>query len=221
MQVHRRRLASPARSLARYDVRHGDGHTATGRSDRVDHRAMSQPVRRVVTGHDSRGRAVFVSDSLVEPVVTALSPSTAFHQVWGGDGPPTFPDDGTQPVVTTYFPPVGGFRFGLFTLPPANEPRPGPEVDIADALAELGAALPGLFDYNEALNPGMHTTPTIDFEVVLAGEVVLELDDGATVQLRLGDTVVQNGTRHRWSNPGDVPATLAVFICGAHHRGIG
>jgi hypothetical protein len=182
---------------------------------------MSQPVRRVVTGHDSRGRAVFVSDSLVEPVVTALSPSTAFHQVWGGDGPPTFPDDGTQPVVTTYFPPVGGFRFGLFTLPPANEPRPGPEVDIADALAELGAALPGLFDYNEALNPGMHTTPTIDFEVVLAGEVVLELDDGATVQLRLGDTVVQNGTRHRWSNPGDVPATLAVFICGAHHRGIG
>ena len=181
---------------------------------------MSQPVRRVVTGHDAEGKAVFVSDSLVEPVVTALSPATAFHQIWGGDGPPSFPDDGTRPPTTTYFPPVGGFRFGLFTLPPAEEPRPGPEVDVAGALAELSAALPGLFDYNEATDPGMHTTPTIDFEVVLTGEVVLELDDGATVRLRPGDTVVQNGTRHRWSNPGDVPATLAVFICGAHHAGI-
>jgi hypothetical protein len=49
---------------------------------------------------------------------------------------------------------------------------------------------------------------------------VLELDDGASVHLHPGDTVVQNGTRHRWSNPGDEPATLAVFICGAHHDGV-
>ncbi len=133
---------------------------------------MSQPVRRVVTGHDTEGKAVFVSDSLVEPVVTALSPATAFHQLWGGDAAPTFPDDGTRPAVATYFPPVGGFRFGLFTLPPANEPPPGPEVDFAGALADLDAALPGLFKYIEAAEPGMHTTPSIDFEVVLSGEVV-------------------------------------------------
>jgi mannose-6-phosphate isomerase-like protein (cupin superfamily) len=50
---------------------------------------------------------------------------------------------------------------------------------------------------------------------------VLELDDGATVHLRPGDTVVQNGTRHRWSNPGTEPAVLAVFICGAHHDRVG
>jgi quercetin dioxygenase-like cupin family protein len=97
---------------------------------------------------------------------------------------------------------------------------PGPAVDVAGAFAELSAALPGLFDYNEAAVRGMHTTPTVDFEVVLSGQVVLELDDGATVNLRPGDTVVQNGTRHRWSNPGDAPATLAVFICGANHAGI-
>jgi quercetin dioxygenase-like cupin family protein len=63
----------------------------------------------------------------------------------------------------------------------------------------------------------MHTTPTIDFEVVLSGEVVLELDDGAEVTLRPGDTVVQNGTRHRWRNSGAEPAVLAVFIAGARH----
>ena len=50
-------------------------------------------------------------------------------------------------------------------------------------------------------DPGMHTTDTIDFEVVLEGTITLELDDGAEVTLRPGDTVVQNGTRHRWKNP--------------------
>lgn len=180
---------------------------------------MPQPIRRVVTGHDASGAAVFVSDTLVEPVTTALSPSTAFHQIWNGDGAPTFPDDGARPEPTTYFPPVGGFRFGFFTLPPAGE-RPAPGVDVPAALAQLHADLPGLFVYNEVEEPGMHTTPTIDFEVVISGEVVLELDGGATVHLRPGDTVVQNGTRHRWSNPGAEPAMLAVFICGAHHIGI-
>ena len=178
-------------------------------------------VRRVVTGHDADGKAVFVSDGPVEPVMTALSASSAFHQLWNGDRAPHFPDDGARPAPTTYFPPVGGFRFGMFTLPPADEPPPGPDVDIAAAVAQLREGLPGLLDHMEPDAPGMHTTATIDFEVVLSGEVVLELDDGATVHLHPGDTVVQNGTRHRWSNPGSVPATLAVFICGAHHDAVG
>jgi mannose-6-phosphate isomerase-like protein (cupin superfamily) len=181
---------------------------------------MSQAVRRVVTGHDEDGKAVFVSDELVEPVTTPLSGST-FHVLWGGDSIPSFPDDGSRPTGPSYFPPVGGFRFHLFTLPPRDEPGPGPDVDIAAALADLGAALPGLLDHNEPDEPGMHTTATIDFEVVLSGEVVLELDDGATVRLRPGDTVVQNGTRHRWSNPGSEPSMIAVFMCGAHHARVG
>jgi mannose-6-phosphate isomerase-like protein (cupin superfamily) len=181
---------------------------------------MSGEVRRVVTGHDAAGKAVFVSDATVEPVMTGLSASSAFHQIWGGDSAPRFPDDGARPALTTYFPPVGGYRFGFFTLPPDGEPRPGPEVDIAAAIATLNAELPGMLDHMEPSAPGMHTTATIDFEVVLSGEVVLELDDGATVHLRVGDTVVQNGTRHRWSNPGAVPATLAVFICGAEHESV-
>ena len=182
---------------------------------------MPQPVRRVVTGHDASGKAVFASDEMVDPVTSDLSPSIAFHQLWGGDVVPQFPDDGSRPASAMFFPPVGGFRFLMFSVPPQSEPRPGPEVDIAAELAKLREALPGLYDYNEPDTPGMHTTPTIDFEVVLAGEVVLELDDGATVLLKPGDTVVQNGTRHRWSNPGDVPAVLAVFIAGAHHDRIG
>ncbi|MDZ4265161.1 MAG: cupin domain-containing protein, partial [Mycobacterium sp.] len=55
---------------------------------------------------------------------------------------------------------------------------------------------------------------------VLEGTVILELDDGAEVTLNPGDTVVQNGTRHRWRNPGDTPARLALFVCGAHHANV-
>ena len=172
-------------------------------------------VRRVVTGHDDAGKAVFVSDEEVSPVTTQLIPGAEFHQLWGADETPTFPDAGKQPQVSTYFPTVGGFRFGIFTLGPAGG-APPPDLDVAAAVADLQAKLPGLMDHMEPDDPGMHTTDTVDFEVVLSGEVVLELDDGAERVLRQGDTVVQNGTRHRWTNRGAEPAVIAVFIVGAH-----
>jgi hypothetical protein len=178
-------------------------------------------VRRVVTGHDADGKAVFASDEQVAPVVPDLLPGNEFHRLWGGDATPHFPDDGAPPDAPAYFPPVGGFRFGLFTIPP-DEGRGVPEgIDVEAALADLEAKLPGLASHMEPADPGMHTTATIDFEVVLSGSVTLELDDGAKVRLEVGDTVVQNGTRHRWSNAGDEPAVLAVFICGAEHDRVG
>ena len=174
-------------------------------------------VRRVVTGHDADGKAVFVSDERVAPVTTALSPGSEFHQLWGGDEAPRFPDDGSLPPYRTYFPPVGGFRFGMFTIPPAGGEPPQLD-DVQAALAEIDQKLPGMMSYMEPADPGMHTTDTIDFEVVLSGSCILELDDGAEVELHVGDTVVQNGTRHRWKNPGTEPCHLAVFLVGAHHE---
>jgi mannose-6-phosphate isomerase-like protein (cupin superfamily) len=178
-------------------------------------------VRRVVTGHDADGRAVFVSDGPVAPVTTAISPGSEFHLLWGADEAPHFPDDGQRPPYEMYFPPVGGFRFGHFTLPPAGGPGIPADLDIAAALAEMNEKLPGMTDHMEPDAPGMHTTATIDFEVVLSGQVTLELDDGAKVTLGPGDTVVQNGTRHRWSNPGSEPVVIAVFLIGAHHDRVG
>jgi quercetin dioxygenase-like cupin family protein len=93
-------------------------------------------------------------------------------------------------------------------------------MNAAAGMADFEAEAPGLLRYMDLSDPGMHTTDTIDFEVVLEGTVVLELDDGAKVTLHAGDTVVQNGTRHRWSNPGDTTARLAVFMCGASHANV-
>lgn len=171
-------------------------------------------VRRVVTGQVDGGKSVFVSDEEVEPVTIALLPGAAFHRLWGSDTQPALPTDGTPPEQHAYFPPPGGFRWGFFTLPPATDQVLG-EIDIAAALAEFDEKLPGMAGHMEPDNPGMHTTDTVDFEVVLSGEVVLELDDGAEVTLKPGDTVVQNGTRHAWHNRGDVPVVLAVGIIGA------
>lgn len=178
-------------------------------------------VRRVVTGHDTSGKAVFASDERVEPIKPSLLPEMDFYRLWGGDETAHFPDDGSAPSAPLYFPPVGGFRFGIFTIPPDGGQGAPADLDIGAALTELEEVLPGLAGHMEPDDPGMHTTATIDFEVVLAGQPNLELDDGAITALGVGDTVVQNGTRHRWSNPGTEPAVLAVFICGAHHDTVG
>jgi mannose-6-phosphate isomerase-like protein (cupin superfamily) len=168
----------------------------------------------VVTGHDSDGKSVFVSDEEVEPVTTALMPGTEFHRLWGGDEAPTYPSDGSVPKFHTYFPAVDGYRFGFFTLPPSGT-QPRGDIDIGAELTSLNERMPGLLDHMEPADPGMHTTDTVDFEVVLSGEVTLELDDGEERTMHPGDTVVQNGTRHRWGNPGTTLARLAVFIVGA------
>jgi mannose-6-phosphate isomerase-like protein (cupin superfamily) len=178
-------------------------------------------VRRVVTGHSPEGKAIFASDQEVDPVTVSLLPGFEFHRLWGGDEPCSFPDAGTQPSHTQYFPPVGGFRFGLFTVPPASSSAAAGDIDVEAGLAELEAALPGLAGHMEPDAPGMHTTATIDYEYVVWGRVVLELDDGASVELGPGDTVVQNGTRHAWRNPFDEPCTLVVVLVGARHDKVG
>ncbi len=173
--------------------------------------------RRVVTGHDSAGQAVFVDDELVAPVTLALLPGSEFHQIWGADSTRSFPDDGAKPDAVRYFPPVGGFRFGFFTIPPDGGAGAPADLDIEAALAEFEEKLPGMAEHLEPAEPGMHTTATIDYGVVVSGQATLELDDGAKVALNAGDTYIQNGTRHRWSNTGDVPAVLAVSLIGANH----
>lgn len=171
-------------------------------------------MRRVVTGVDADGKSVFVSDEQVAPVTSPVSPGLAFQRMWGQDDIPVAPQDGTPPPAHDYFPPAGGYRVGTFTLPPDGTPPPE-GLDVGAALAEVEAQLPGLMAHMEPDNPGMHTTVTIDFEYVISGRVVLELDDGATVELGPGDTVVQNGTRHAWRNPFAEPATLLVVLVGA------
>jgi mannose-6-phosphate isomerase-like protein (cupin superfamily) len=175
-------------------------------------------VRRVVTGHNADGKAVFASDELVPALTMKLLEGWEFHRLWGGDEAPAFPDGGSEPAQATYFPAVGGYRFGLFTVPPETTVPFAEPDDMDSAMAEVEQNMPGMLSYMEPDAPGMHTTDTIDFEYVISGSVTLELDDGAEVLLSAGDTVVQNGTRHAWRNTGTEPCRLVVILIGAHRR---
>jgi quercetin dioxygenase-like cupin family protein len=64
----------------------------------------------------------------------------------------------------------------------------------------------------------MHTTDTVDFDVIVSGEVYLELDDGAKVLLRAGDCVIQNRTRHAWHNRSPEKCVISVAIVGAERK---
>ena len=175
-------------------------------------------IRRVVTGHTPDGKATVASDTEVDGFTfTQLEPGNEFHRLWGADEVLNFPDDGSPPPFTNYFPPVGGFRFGLFTVPPQSDVGQD-QIDVNVLVKDFEEKMPGAFQYMEPDSPGMHTTDTIDFEYVISGEVWLELDDGEEVHLRPGDTVVQNGTRHAWRNKGSEPCRMVVCSIGAHRR---
>ncbi len=177
-------------------------------------------IRRVVTGHDESGKAIFASDELVEPTTIDLLPGADFFRLWGADTTLSFPGNGSAPSAMQYFPPVAGFRFGLFSVPP-DASVGYDDLDIESALAKMESALPGLAAHMEPETPGMHTTATVDYEFVVSGRIVLELDDGATRELSAGDTVIQNGTRHAWRNPFDETCLMVVVLVGANHSGLG
>lgn len=171
-------------------------------------------MRRVVTGNDAHGASVFVSDEEVEPLTVALMPGASVVKVWGADAPVVFPTDGSPPAAVQYMPPAHGFRFDVVTLGPKGT-TPPPDLDLAAAQAEMEAKLPGLAALMEPDHPGTHTTDSVDFDVIIAGEVWLEVDGGERVLLRTGECVVLNGTRHSWHNESDHPCTMISAVIGA------
>ena len=144
-----------------------------------------------------------VSDTEVAafPIGDAGSAATL---VWGRDDPAHFPDDGAEPRMAASFPPVGGCALAIMELAPTGD-------DFHEFVRD------GLSDWAEADSPGMHRTATLDYDIVLAGTIGLELDNGVEVVLGLGDIVVQNGTRHRWHNRGETVAKLMSITIGARN----
>jgi mannose-6-phosphate isomerase-like protein (cupin superfamily) len=173
--------------------------------------------RRVVTAKNSAGKSVVVSDG-VSPREMALKHTPGFvaAPIWTVASVPTLPHDGKDPMASngTLLQPAGGSTFIVVTFPPdAVMMSPDFRPDLAGP--EHLVAAPGIAETFEMENPGMHTTPTVDYGIVLSGNVTLELDDGATVNLSAGDTFVQHGARHAWRNPNSEPTTVAFVMVGA------
>jgi hypothetical protein len=188
-------------------------------SDLTQDHGVPLVVRRIVTGHDPAGASMVALD-------TAPPRSDAFHHipgmmsrlVWATDGAPALPFSGADPTpgVASIVPPPGGSRFLIVTFPP-DSVFASPEFNPAAAHEENLRISPGLAERFEA--DGMHATPTVDYGIVLDGEIWLELDDGRSALLRRHDVVVQHGARHAWRNKSGAPATLAFVLLGASHGG--
>jgi quercetin dioxygenase-like cupin family protein len=143
--------------------------------------------RRVVTGHDETGRSIVLADGPA-PART-IATGVTFHEVWSTA-------DAPAPIT-------------------AAEP-----VEVADGPLMVQPGERGTIVHLIDMPPGssapMHRTETIDYGIVLDGEIDLELDDGTETHLGAGDIVVQRGTAHAWYNRSDrVTRMLFVLVDGA------
>ncbi|HVW53862.1 MAG TPA: cupin domain-containing protein [Trinickia sp.] len=185
---------------------------------------MSFPaIRRVVTGHDANGRAVVASDGpLPTAVEIAAIPGTVFHEVWSTSETPAAvnnaPDPTTGPLMLP--PPKQGTRVRFVDIPP----------DTAEFLAhgatKMHAAFSEVGDADastvkaDSPHPLMRRTESIDYGVVIEGDMTLILDD-AEVALAPGSVVVQRGTNHAWANRSGRPCRmLFVLIDGTYDPAI-
>jgi len=174
-------------------------------------------VRRVVTGTDQDGRAIVLTDGVAPRHHDfATIPGMSETLVWStaaGCAVEAAPEDPT-PGATSMVAAPGETMLKVVVFPP-DAVFADPSFDPAAADAEQARAQPGLAERFERDAPGMHATDTVDYALVLDGAITLEVDDGETVVLERGDVAIQNGTRHAWRNPTDVPATVAFFVVGA------
>jgi hypothetical protein len=173
-------------------------------------------VRRVVTGTDETGKSVFISDGPIpngHDFVTM--PGQAQLRIWFTAGVPSTAPPGAEPTDNhgPVVPGPGGASFVIVRYAPDSVAM-SPSFDPAASGRELATYAPDLADVFEP--DGMHRTTSVDYGVVLEGEVWLEVDDGAQVRLTPGDTVVQVAARHAWRNKTKAPATVAFVLTGAH-----
>lgn len=175
-------------------------------------------VRRVVAGTDAQGKSVFFSDDVAPNGHDfEFVPGQAWARIWYAAGGAATGMPATEPTTSSgpLLPPPGGSSFMIVQHAPAaavDDPR----FDGEKAATELAAFAPDLAAAMEADNPGMHRTPsTVDYVIVLDGEIWLELDGGEERRLTCGDTVVQLGGRHAWRNKSDRPATVAFVLTDA------
>jgi len=158
-------------------------------------------VRRVVTGHDARGKAVVVSDAEASNVVRpSHRPGVAIHNIWVVDDAPApieGPEETTDRTIGL-LPPANGSVFRVIEFPPEKDWIDSVDPSAAKAAWEsIGAGHVG--DTDAPPHPLMHKTETVDYALCLEGEIVMVLDD-SEVLIKAGDTVVQRGTNHAWSN---------------------
>ena len=168
-------------------------------------------MRRIITGHNAEGKSIITIDG---PPARSLSENEGgLYELWNKDVNEinTLDDIDRADSEVLLSPPVGGTKFRYFQINPTPEGVPADLIEAATAAAfeKMGAAHHRV---DTTRHPAMHKTKTIDYIILLKGDVTLLLDE-EEVDLKPFDVVVQRGTNHAWVNNGSETALfIAVLI---------
>jgi quercetin dioxygenase-like cupin family protein len=153
---------------------------------------MALNVRRIVTGHDAKGRAIVASDETIAGTSAPARPHISRVEIWSTDAMPVDNSEGSAGDAQR-----AGFvkRYNYVGTGQGTVVR----------ITEFAPGAPKF----------MHRTETVDYAILLKGECDLELDDGKTVHMKPGDIAVQRGTMHAWVNNGTEPCVFAFVLIDA------
>lgn len=171
---------------------------------------MARTFRRVVTGLDDQGKAVRVSDGEATTILERPSrPGVRLTDLWKTSESPALYDGPEETVADPLIlhPPAQGTVFRIVEFQP-EDPDVIATVDGRAAFSAMGASDNVV---EGARHPYMHKTDSVDYIIVLSGEITMLLDD-EDVQLQTGDVVIQRGTNHAWANRGTEPCVLAAVL---------
>lgn len=174
---------------------------------------MSLPaMRRIVTGHNEQGKAVIVSDGAPPKIIELKAvPGTVFYEIWNTNASPVPIDNSDDPTLRPLqlHPTPNGSIIRFVDIPPDSVQDNISDADIAAGFGQIGAASAATHT-DDSPHKLMHRTETIDYGILLSGELWLVLDEGEA-KLSPGDVVIQRGTNHAWANRSNEVARM-VFI---------
>ena len=174
-----------------------------------------RPIRRIVTGHDANRRSIIVSDQ-ASPHVMAIRgiPAHAVTDLWATRATPAdcaAADTCWIPVQLA--PPANGTVFRVVEFPPDKDWLG--LVDTRAAFASMGeSGAQALAGPAQQRHPFMHQTSSVDYALVMSGEIWAVLDEQETL-MRAGDVLIQRGTNHAWSNRSEQPCLVAFVLIDA------
>ena len=167
-------------------------------------------MRRIITGHNQHGKSIITLDG--PPARSIGEDVGGLFEVWNTDGSDIISTDeidrADEDILLS--PPSGGTKFRYFQINPLPQGVPDAMMQeiAADAFEKIGAAHHRV---DTKKHPAMHKTETIDYIILLQGDVTLILDE-EEIDLKPFDVVVQRGTNHAWVNNGDEPALLIAVL---------
>jgi hypothetical protein len=177
-------------------------------------------IRRIVTGYNTAGLSTIVSDAASPHVIAIRNVEDhAVTNLWQTFGTPESRPQGVEPFAPPFqlMPPAGGTTIRTVEFPPDDTWIH--RADRREAFGSLGQSGSDAMHRDSGRHLMMHTTPTVDYAIVLEGELWAILEEGET-KMCAGDVLIQRGTPHAWANRSDTRAViLFVLIDGTPEKG--